>query len=59
MKVTVSWRRGEPDTHSGHKLIVTQIYSSYDVTEIEGVAESMRRTYGDLPATFELEGEQE
>jgi len=59
MKVTVSWRSGESDTHSGHKLIVTQVYSSYDIADIDKVAEHMKKTYGGFLATYELEGEQE
>lgn len=46
MKVTISWHRDRPDTANGDKLIVTQVYSSWNQSEIDALEQTFQRQYG-------------
>ena len=46
MKVTISWHRDKPDTVNGDKLIVTQVYSSWNQSEIDAMEKTMQLQYG-------------
>ena len=46
MKVTISWHRDRPDTANGDKLVVTQVYSSWNQSEIDAMEKTLQLQYG-------------
>lgn len=46
MKVSISWRRDKPDTANGEKLIVTQVYSSWNQSEIDAMEKTLQLQCG-------------
>lgn len=46
MKVTISWHRDMPDTANGDKLVVTQVYSSWNQSEIDAMEKTLQLQYG-------------
>lgn len=57
MKCIAQYKREEPDTILGEKIIITQIYSSFNKEEIDKVEQYCKENIGDGLVT-ELEGEQ-
>jgi len=58
MKLLIQYKRENPDTILGEKIIITQIYSSFDKEEIDKVEQYCKENIGDGLVT-ELKGEQE
>ena len=46
MTCLTQYQRYDPDTVSGHKIVVTQTYSSYNEHEIDKLEETLRNTIG-------------
>lgn len=46
MKVSISWHRDNPDTANGSKLVVTQVYSSWNQAEIDAMEKTLQLQYG-------------
>ena len=47
MRISIGFRRGEPDTILGEKLTLTYTYSSYDASEIDEIEKKLREQFGD------------
>lgn len=46
MTCFTQYQRYDPDSVSGHKIVVTQTYSSYNEHEIDKLEETLRNTIG-------------
>lgn len=46
MKISAHYVRKDPDTVMGHKVVVTTVYSSFDIREIDIIEDSLRAQYG-------------
>lgn len=46
VRVSTTYHRAKPDTISGESLIVTTVYSSWDVKEIDALQRSFRDHIG-------------
>lgn len=46
MRITTQYKRCEPDTATGYKIILTQVFSSFDPEEIDMVEDTFRAIYG-------------
>ena len=44
MKCYATWRREKPDTTSGEKIIMTQVFTSFDKQEIDKLEETLKET---------------
>ena len=46
MKCHISYRREEPDTINGEKLILTHYYTTFDIEEMDALEQGFRDQYG-------------
>lgn len=47
MKCFTSWQRYEPDTTTGHKIILTQTFTSFDEKEINELESMLKENVKD------------
>ena len=48
MKISMTYHRPMPDTATGHKIVVTQVFSSMDKREIDIAEETFKKQYGSM-----------
>ena len=58
MTCFTQYQRYDPDSVSGHKIVITQTYMSYNEHEIDKLEEVLRETIGS-GLVAEVKGEQE
>ena len=46
MKWFVSYKRFDPDTVSGYKIVITETYTSFDEIEINALERNLRQAIG-------------
>ena len=46
MNTVITWRRLEPDTIDGEKIIVETVFSSFDKKEIDAIQREFENVYG-------------
>lgn len=46
VNVITSYHRADPDTATGYKVILTQVFCSYDEKEIDAIENAFKKQYG-------------